>query len=196
MSKLIAQDNNQNKQFKPKIYQISWRGQLRNYYDWNNSGQSNYQNRDRSKSGDRKTSFRCSGQYRQNYRGRPWYVNNYRNDFRRDNFRETQNNRSQTFRGGYRRNYRNDNFGRGRSRSREIPYSGNFNRNDRSNSRSRSNLRASINRDRIRCFKCRKYDLFANDCQNLQTEKEPEQMQQMYNLDEDQTALTALATDT
>ena len=29
MSKLTAQDNNQNKQFKPKIYQVRWRGQSR-----------------------------------------------------------------------------------------------------------------------------------------------------------------------
>ena len=34
------------------------------------------------------------------------------------------------------------------------------------------------------------------DCQNLQTEKEPEQIQQLYNLDEEQTALNAMATDT
>ena len=29
MSKLTAQDNNQNKQLKPKVYQGSWRGQSR-----------------------------------------------------------------------------------------------------------------------------------------------------------------------
>ena len=33
MSKLTAQDNNQNKLFKPKIYQSKWRGQSRNFYD-------------------------------------------------------------------------------------------------------------------------------------------------------------------
>ena len=33
MRKLTAQDNNQNKQFKPKIYQSRWRGQSKNYYD-------------------------------------------------------------------------------------------------------------------------------------------------------------------
>ena len=36
-----------------------------------------------------------------------------------------------------------------------------------SSSRSRSNLRVSINRDRVRCFKCREYDHFANECPNL-----------------------------
>ena len=33
--------------------------------------------------------------------------------------------RDQDFRGGYIMNYRNDNFGRGRSRSRDKHYSGN-----------------------------------------------------------------------
>ena len=33
MSKLTAQDNNQSKQFKPKIYQIRWSRQSGNYYD-------------------------------------------------------------------------------------------------------------------------------------------------------------------
>ena len=36
-----------------------------------------------------------------------------------------------------------------------------------SSSRSRSNLRASTNRDRVQCFKCREYDHFANECPNL-----------------------------
>ena len=62
MSKLTAQGNNQNKQFKPKIYQGKRRGQTRNYYD-----QGNYQNRCRSNSGDGRISFRGRGQYRQNY---------------------------------------------------------------------------------------------------------------------------------
>ena len=39
MSKLTAQGSNQNKPFKPKIYQGKRRGQTRNYYD-----QGNYQN--------------------------------------------------------------------------------------------------------------------------------------------------------
>ena len=75
MSKLTAQGNNQNKQFKPKIYQGKRRGQTRNYY-----GQGNYQNRYRSNSGDRRMSFRGRAQYRQDYRGRSQYVDNYRND--------------------------------------------------------------------------------------------------------------------
>ena len=39
------------------------------------------------------------------------------------------------------------------------------------------------------------YDHFNNDCPNSQTEEEPEQIQQMYNLNENQTALNVLATD-
>ena len=42
MSKLTAQDNNQNKQFKMKVHQGRWRGQSGNYYDENNYDQSNY----------------------------------------------------------------------------------------------------------------------------------------------------------
>ena len=46
-----------------------------------------------------------------------------------------------------------------RSRERE--------RRGRSPSSSRSGSRTSTNRDRIRCFKCREYDHFANECPNL-----------------------------
>ena len=61
MTKLTAQDDNQNKQFRPEIYQSKWRGQPRNFYDWNNYDQENYQNRYRSNSRDRRISF--SGKY-------------------------------------------------------------------------------------------------------------------------------------
>ena len=104
--------------------------------------------------------------------------------------------RGQHFRGGYRHNNnRNDNFGKGRSRDRQC--AGNFSRNDRSSSsRSRSGSGTSTSRDRIRCFKCREYDHFAKDCPNSQTEKEMDQIQFMYNLDEEQTALKFLTTET
>ena len=52
-------------------------------------------------------------------------------------------------------------------------------------------------RDRIRCFKCREHDHFAKDCLNSDTEKEQlEQIQQMFNLEEDRTALKVLVADT
>ena len=35
-----------------------------------------------------------------------------------------------------------------------------------SGSRSRSNSRVTTNRDRIRCFRCREYDHFVDECQN------------------------------
>ena len=53
MRQLTAQGNNQNKPFKPKIYQGKWRGQTGYYYD-----QGNYHNRYRSNSGDRRMPFR------------------------------------------------------------------------------------------------------------------------------------------
>ena len=38
--------------------------------------------------------------------------------------------------------------------------------NTSSGTRSRSNSRVTMNRDRIRCFRCREYDHFANECPN------------------------------
>ena len=58
-----------------------------------------------------------------------------------------------------------------------------------SNSMSRSGSTASTNRDRIRCFECREYDHFARECPNRQASRETEQIQQMFNMDEDQTIL-------
>ena len=46
--------------------------------------------------------------------------------------------------------------------------------NDRSSRRSRSCSRASTNRDRNRCYKCREYDHFAKDYPTSKTEKEAE----------------------
>ena len=53
-----------------------------------------------------------------------------------------------------------------------------------SNSRSRSGSRASTNRDRIRCYKCREYDHFMRDCPNSREERDLEQLQQMLNMEE------------
>ena len=80
---------------------------------------------------------------------------------------------------------------RGRSRSRVRSHLCNFRRNDMSgNYRSRSGSRANTNRDRIRCYKCREYDHFTKDCPAMaREERETEQIQQMFNLDKEQTAL-------
>ena len=62
MNIFTAQDNNQNKQLKPKICQGRGREKSRNNYPDHN----NYQNRYISNSRDRRTSFRGRGQDRQN----------------------------------------------------------------------------------------------------------------------------------
>ena len=81
VSKLTAQDDNQNKQFKPKIYQCKQREQMTNFYN------RNYQNRYTSNSGGRRISFIDRIKYGQNYRDRQDYNQNYIGDFRRGNFR-------------------------------------------------------------------------------------------------------------
>ena len=54
----------------------------------------------------------------------------------------------------------------------------------------------STSRDKIRCYTCRKYDSFAKDCLTTKEERETNQTQQMFNLDEEQTSLKMLARDT
>ena len=54
----------------------------------------------------------------------------------------------------------------------------------------RSGSRASTNRDRKRCYNCREYDHFTRDCPTSREEREIEQLQQMLNLEEDQTPLS------
>ena len=107
---------------------------------------------------------------------------------------QNQNFRRQKNRGGYRENYRDENFERGRSRSTARQCSGNLRRNNRSSSsRSRSGSRVSTNRDRIRCYKCREHNHFTKDCLTTKVEKEADQIQQMFNLDEQETSLKRLA---
>ena len=74
-------------------------------------------------------------------------------------------------------------------------------RNDKSgsNSRSRSGSRVSTNRDRIWCFKCRDYDHFARECPvrlARETSRETELIQQIFNMNEDQTLMQTLLMDT
>ena len=54
----------------------------------------------------------------------------------------------------------------------------------------------SINRDRIRCFECREYDCFARECPTRRENRETEQIQHMFSLDDDQTILQTLLMDT
>ena len=67
---------------------------------------------------------------------------------------------------------------------------GNYSSGSKSNSRSRSGSRATTNRDRIGCYKCKEYDHFTKDCPTSREEKEIEQLQQMLNLQDEQTSLT------
>ena len=47
----------------------------------------------------------------------------------------------------------------------------------------------TTNRDRIRCFECRVYDHFARDCLTTQANREAEKIQQIFNMEKDQTIL-------
>ena len=58
-----------------------------------------------------------------------------------------------------------------------------------SNSRLRSGSTANTNRDRIRSYRSREYDHFTRDCPTTREEREIEQLQQMLNLEENQTSL-------
>ena len=99
-----------------------------------------------------------------------------------------QNFGRQNRRGGYRGNHRNENYNRERGRSSERSFSeSNNKRNDRSisKSRSRSGSRVSTTRHRIRCYKCWKYDHFTKDCPMAKEERQTEQIQWLFNLDEE-----------
>ena len=159
MSKLAATENHERRPFKPQIYKS--RGQNRSY------GQGRYQPR----SYDRSRGYGTDSHIRQNYRG-----NRSRGNFR-GNSRQSSRER-----------YRNERYGnnnnRDRNRSRGRTLVGNY-RRDRSSSddRSRSGPRASMNRDRIRCYTCREYDHFARNCPNSREERDLEQLQHMLNME-------------
>ena len=174
-------------QFKPQIYQGKDRGQNRGNYDRHNYDQGGYHNRYRSDSGYRR-------QYRQDG-GRPKYAQNYRRGNFGGNMRIHQNSERQDSRGEYINNYRNESYDRSsnRNRSRERSFSrhSSSDRNNRStsNSRSKSGLRASKNRDRIRCYKCKEYDHFTKDYPTSRKGRELGQLHQMLNLDDEETSL-------
>ena len=65
-----------------------------------------------------------------------------------------------------------------------------------SNSSSRSGSRESTKRDGIRCFEYREYDHFMRECPTRQENRETEQIQEMFNMDEDQTLLQTALMDT
>ena len=59
-----------------------------------------------------------------------------------------------------------------------------------------SGSRASTNRDRIRCDKYREHHHFTRDCSTSREEKDIEQLQQMLNLEDEQTLLKSLVANT
>ena len=67
MSKLTAQGDKLDKQFKPKIYQGKRRGQTKHNYD-----QSNYWTRNRSNGGDSRMSYRDRDRSRGRYTQKLW----------------------------------------------------------------------------------------------------------------------------
>ena len=120
--------------------------------------------------------FNNRGSYGYNMQGNQRYRNNYNN---------------------YRRNsYRGQSYDRNRSRSLDRQEKGRINDRSATNGRSRSGSRVSTNRDRISCFECREYDHFTRECPTRQENKETEQIQQMFSLDNDQTILQTPSMDT
>ena len=171
MGKLVTEDKGQSKPFKPQVYQS-------NRCRRQNRG--SYQDRFRSNN-----AYRGCSVYSQNFRGRMRYNFNNRGSYGYNtwgNLRYGRNNSN------YRRNdYRNRVYNRNRSRTLERQ--DRSRRNDRSvsNSRLQSGSITSTNRDRTRCFECREYDHFARVCPTRKESRETEQIQQMFNMDEDQT---------
>ena len=103
---------------------------------------------------------------------------------------------NQTINNNRRGNIWNQNYNRNRSRSYERQNRDRRDGRSISNSRSRSHSRATTNIDRVRCFKCREYNHFVRDCPTRQTHREVEQIQQIFNMDEDQTILQSPLLDT
>ena len=179
MGKLVTEDEGHPKPFKPQVYQSNrGRNQNRgNFYSRfrNNTyrGCPSYNQifRDRNRG-----NFSNRGNYGYSMRGSQRYRNNY-NDYRKNNYRGQ----------GYDRNRSRslDRQDRGRRRDRSV-----------SNSRSRSGSRASTNWDRIRCFECREYNHFARERPTRWENREIEQIQQMFNLDNKQAALQTSLMDT
>ena len=145
MDKMYIKLEQKDVPYKPQIFQKG-RGQSQRQFD----GRNNWR-------GYRPYNRNCNNSNRGYGHGR--------GSFRRGNFRGRYDSRGRYNNGrGVNRTWENRRIRR-QSRSRER------NRDSRSQSPSSSRLRSrtSTNRDRIRCFKCREYDHFANECPNLVT---------------------------
>ena len=161
--------------FKPQIHQKRRRGQ----------NQQNISDRDRNRSFSRDRS-----NYRQNFR--PRYrrqsqdkhiqngCDNRKGSYRCQNYGTRGDSRDRgRDRVNFRRDFSNDrNDSRDRNRSRTRERSLTPRRDNRRyhspkanlGTRNRSTSMVTMNRDRIRCYKCREYDHFANECPNTVTD--------------------------
>ena len=149
MYNMSLQQGKTKKPFKPQVYQKRGRGQRQNY------------NRNRPRNNNRQ--------------GQNFGQNRHRNDYRRNGYMQNFSRTDGRDRGrrSFNRSYSSD---RSRSRERSLSpreYDSNNSQNGssrfRSRSRSRSSSRITTNRDRIRCYRCREYDHFANECPNAVT---------------------------
>ena len=141
MDKMYIKLDQKDVSYKPQIYQKRGRGQNRQKFRQNNNWR-------RNRSFNRERNYSSSRGYR---RGRGY--------FRRGDF---QGSNSGNFRGSNSRNSNREDRRPWRpSRERGIRARSEL------SSRSRSNSIVSTNRNRVRCFKCREYDHFANECPNL-----------------------------
>ena len=117
--------------------------------------------------------------FRPNYGRQPQnrYIQ-HGHDSRRGSYRcQNYDNRSDSRdRGSFRRNFSIDKYdctdrNRSRTRERSLTPRRNDRRHDSPNTnlgtRNRSNSRVTTNRDRIKCYRCRVYDHFANECPNV-----------------------------
>ena len=171
MYTMSIQQEEGKKPFKPQVYPKRGRGQRRQNFD----------NRDRSRNNDRqRQNFRQT----QNGCGNGNRRGNYRQNFGRSNSRDRG-------RQNFKRKYNNNDRSRSRERSptprRYITRQYNS-PSTNSGSRSISNSRVTTNRDRIRCFRCREYDHFANECPNTGIEDSD-------GYESDSAALQLMATD-
>ena len=195
IEQLAARDSRSGRQFKLQIYQGKRRGQNRGSYDRHSYDQRGYQNRYRSDSGDRR-------QYRKD-RGRPRFEQNYRGGKFRSKARQYQNYEGQDSRGEDRNNntemkvIAEVEIGTGLEKGHFLETlvmietigvqaivgpgqgQGQVQIETESDVTSVGNM-----------------IIFAKDCPASREERELEQLQQMHNLDGEQTSLKSLTTDT
>ena len=161
---MSIQKEENNRPFKPTIYPKRGRGQ----------GRQNFSNRDRNRSYNRDRQGQNFGpNYRAQLQNRCIQCGN---DSRRGSYRHQNYNKNRNdSRDRGRQHFRSFSNERSRSRERSLTPRGNSNRRYDNPSvnvgiKSRSNSRVTTNRDRIRCFRCREYDHFANEYPNVGTD--------------------------